>query len=151
MNILISLEKFLKYKRRPKAPLPPPVTQSATVYPPSQSCDQGVNSHTMGTTRQDINTHHLTYQVNNLTNLINPSVQDLNFSNSLRPLLGPTSKLVQIEVHQHHHPHLYPLMLLHPQNSPQIFLGSEIFRVVVIQMLDLLCKRNHHKNQKAFR
>ena len=27
----------LKYKRRPIAPLPPPVTQSATVYPPSQS------------------------------------------------------------------------------------------------------------------
>ena len=29
--------KVLKYKRRPIAPLPPPVTQSATVYPPSQS------------------------------------------------------------------------------------------------------------------
>ena len=28
--------KVLKYKRRPMAPLPPPVTQSATVYPPSQ-------------------------------------------------------------------------------------------------------------------
>ena len=30
-------------------------------------------------TRQHINTRHLTYQVNNLTNLINHSVQDLNF------------------------------------------------------------------------
>ena len=29
--------KVLKYKRRPIAPVPPPVTQSATVYPPSQS------------------------------------------------------------------------------------------------------------------
>ena len=28
--------KVLKYKRRPMAPLPPPVTQSATVYPLSQ-------------------------------------------------------------------------------------------------------------------
>ena len=29
--------KVLKYKRRPIAPVPPPITQSATVYPPSQS------------------------------------------------------------------------------------------------------------------
>ena len=29
--------KVLKYKRRPMAPLPPPIMQSATVYPPSQS------------------------------------------------------------------------------------------------------------------
>ena len=29
--------KRFKYKRRPMAPLPPPITHSATVYPPSQS------------------------------------------------------------------------------------------------------------------
>ena len=29
--------KLIKHKRRPMAPLPPPVTQSASFYPPSQS------------------------------------------------------------------------------------------------------------------
>ena len=140
--------KVLKYKRRPIAPLPPPITQSATVYPPSQSWpgsqfpyygyDQAAYKYPPP--------HIPSQQLNKLNQ---PFSTGLNFSNSLRPLLGPTSKLVQIEVHQH--PHLYPLMLLHPQNSPQIFLGSAIFRVVVIQMLDLLFKRNRRKKQKAFR
>ena len=71
----------------------------------------------MGMTRQDINIQHLTHQVNNLTKLINPSVWDLNFSNSLRPLLGPTSKLVQIELHQHHPPFI-PTNVTPPTEVP---------------------------------
>ena len=130
--------------------LPPPVTQSATVYPPSQSWpgsqlpyygyDQAAYKYPPP--------HIPSQQLNQLNQPFSTGFKFQQFTTSTPQSYQQTGA---IEVHQHHHPHLYSLMLLHPQNSPQIFLGSTIFRVVVIQMLDLLCKRNCRKNQKAFR
>ena len=140
--------KVLKYKRRPIAPLPPPVMQSATVYPPSQSWPGSqFPYHGYDQAGYKYPPPHIpSQQLNQLNQPFSTGFKFQQFATSTPWSYQQTGINRSAAT-----PHLYPLMLLHPQNSPQIFLGSEIFRVVVIQMLDLLCKHNRRKKQKAFR
>ena len=142
--------KVIKYKRRPMAPLPPPVTQSVSFYPASQSwpgnqfpCygyDQSAYKYPPP--------HIPSQQLNQLNQPFSTGFKFQQFTMSTPRSYQQTGPNASAPTPP---PHSYPLMLLHPQNSPQIFLGSTVFRVLVIQMLDLPFKRNRLKYQKAFR
>ena len=130
--------KVLKYKRRPMAPLPPPVTQSATVYPPSQSWP-GSQFPYYGYPPP----HIPSQQLNQLNQLFSTGFKFQQFTTSTPRSYQQTGANRSAPTPP---PPFIPTHVTPPTEFPQIFLGSAIFRVVVIEMLDLLCKCNRRKN-----
>ena len=136
--------KLLKHKRRPMAPLPPPIMQSATVYPPSQLWP-GTQFPCYGYDQSAYKypAPHIPSQLNQLNQPFSTGFKFQQFTTSTPRSYHQTGPNRSAPTP--------PPPFLPTNLTPQIFLGSEIFRVVQIQMLDLLFKCNHHKYQKAFR